>query len=552
MAKIDRTEIVSESSQYNNGAVSGNARALKVGTILNDQYYIQKVIGEGGFGITYIAVDKYLKINVAIKEYFPAQFATRNTLAGSDFISIIDGERKKYFMDGLKAYEYEANRLTRFNSLEGIVSVMNFFFANNTAYMVMEYIDGISLKEYLKQCNGIIPWTDVMKMMRPVINSLQIIHNAGIIHRDISPDNIMVDGEGKVTIIDFGSARYYEEDKSKTIMLKRGYAPPEQYLRNGKQGPWTDIYSLSATIYTMITGVRLPESLSLVEGSAKVVPIAKVVPDIPYQVEAAIYKGLAVQTENRIQSAAEFEKYLYDGVVIPEDNNKKKRIFIFVTFAIVLAIAIATIVAVAVNRSKLSRELEAETEVVNEEGTADSGNSRSGKTDAAKEDSGDIVAGDGLATTDNGSEDVEENSATNSSSYIPQRFKGVAQTQTSLIKSSDYSDGVAVKDVDSSVTDCKLPEEINGKKVVAIEGVGSNITSIYIPENVQTIMDGAFRNCVYLEYIYIPSSVTFISESAFANCLSLSEIEVSADNEQYYVEDKCLKDRDGSVVVELH
>lgn len=534
VSNFEKTELISEPIIEHRDKNLQNVRALKAGTILNDQYSIVKVIGEGGFGITYLGYDHYLKVNVAIKEYFPMQFASRNTTMGNDVISVIEGKRSVLFQEGLKAYEYEANRLTQFNTLEGIVNVMNFFFANNTAYMVMEYIDGITLKEYLSQNNGKIPWEMVLEMMEPVIVSLKVIHEAGIIHRDISPDNIMVDKNNKIKIIDFGSARYYEDDKSKTIMLKRGFAPPEQYLKNGKQGPWTDVYSLMATMYKMITGVCLPESLAIVEGNAKIKPISDFVSNIPHFVENLIYEGLAVEVEDRLHSAEEVWRYLYGGETI----KRKKRLTRTQRIGSLIVMLMVIIIGAVLYLGRMAQNNNFEKiKMLNERSDGSNLAEQEVQNNLEKSKANDI-------------QDTEENTVNEKNQYLPERFKELAPLGKSYISYTQYEDGVVIEEIDASVTECLLPQEIDGRPVRAIEGIGTNLTALFIPENVKEIKDAAFRNCVYLEYIYIPSSVISISENAFANCFSIKQIEIAPDNEYFYMDDNRLMNTNGDVIFE--
>ena len=197
----------------------------------------------------------------------------------------------------------EASNLAKFQQEDGIVSVKNFFYENNTAYMVMEYIDGDTLKEYLAQHGEKLPYEIVLSMMRPVMKSLTVVHEAGIIHRDISPDNIMVTKDGKMKLIDFGAARFIgnEDEKSLTVMLKEGYAPPEQYQTNGKQGPWTDVYALCATMYRMLSGI-VP-----VEAPARVMNgnIISSIQGVSVRVNNAIAKGMALETSSRYDTISD-------------------------------------------------------------------------------------------------------------------------------------------------------------------------------------------------------------------------------------------------------
>ena len=295
------------------GAYGSNPRALPPLTILNGKYTVGKVIGEGGFGITYLGLELNLKLKVAIKEYYPSELAARDT--SSDIkttLSVLSTGGEEYFQKGLERFVKEAENLARFNSLPGIVSVKDFFYENNTAYMVMEYIDGITLTQYLKEHGEKLPYTQVLDMMKPVMGSLQTVHEAGIIHRDISPDNIMVTKDGKVKLIDFGAARFVgnNDAKSLTVILKHGYAPPEQYQTDGKQGPWTDVYALAATMYRMITGAVPQEATDRMVAQDKLEPLASYVNNLPTNVSEAVFHGMNVKIEKRASSIKEFEDAL--------------------------------------------------------------------------------------------------------------------------------------------------------------------------------------------------------------------------------------------------
>ena len=327
-----------------------NTRALTNSSILNGKYMIQTILGEGGFGITYLAFDLVLKEKVAIKEYFPSALATRDTTSNkTDEITIITGESDENFKKGLEKFVNEASNLAKFQKEEGIVSVKNFFYENNTAYMVMEYIDGDTLKEYLAQHGEKLPYETVLNMMKLVMKSLVVVHEAGIIHRDISPDNIMVTKDGKMKLIDFGAARFVgnEDEKSLTVMLKEGYAPPEQYQTNGNQGPWTDVYALCATIYRMLSGTVPVEAPARVMNREMLAPIQ----DVPGKVNKAIIKGMSIDVISRHQTI----KALLESL---EKNTKKTSIAIM-SFAIVVLV-----IAVVVKKVNIMNK---ETEVVTSE-----------------------------------------------------------------------------------------------------------------------------------------------------------------------------------------
>lgn len=296
---------------------------LKYGKILNNRYVIEEVLGEGGFGITYKGIDRLLDVEVAIKEYFPQGFVTRNNVYSQE-ITITQMKYEDLFYKGKQRFLSEARVLAKFNKEPGIVSVTDFFEENNTAYIVMEYLDGITLKGYMEY-NGLLSVNDILELMFPLMKALDVVHKAGLIHRDISPDNIMLLGNGGVKLMDFGAARMYTEfgQKSLSIMLKHGYAPEEQYRTHGVQGPWTDIYALSATIYKCITGITPLESLQRVLADTLKSPSQLGVAIQPWQ-EYALLKGLSVRQEDRYQNIQEFCMDLYgDG----NNINYQKKVY---------------------------------------------------------------------------------------------------------------------------------------------------------------------------------------------------------------------------------
>lgn len=290
---------------------------LTPGTILAGKYLTVKTLGEGGFGITYLGYNLQLDIKVAIKEYFPEGLAARDH-THSEQVSVYGGERDTLFQDGAQKFMQEARSLARFSSLPGIVSVNDFFHENGTAYIVMKYLEGVTLKEYVEKRGGKIPASEALSLVHPVLESLTQVHDAGIIHRDISPDNVMIT-DGGAYLIDFGAARSFASAHSMSVLLKFGYAPEEQYRSKGEQGPWTDVYSLCATLYWCITGQKPPEALERLEEDTISLPSvlgAAVAPGV----EQALMKGLEVYRKNRIQSMRELATYLY-----ATENNQAKK-----------------------------------------------------------------------------------------------------------------------------------------------------------------------------------------------------------------------------------
>jgi serine/threonine protein kinase len=208
----------------------------------------------------------------------------------------------------------EAKSLARFRKLPGIVAVNDFFQENGTAYIVMEYVEGKTVKDYLAEMGGRLPAAQVFEMLKPVMDSLSKVHNAGIIHRDISPDNIMLDTDGSMKLLDFGAAREFANsgDESMSVMLKHGFAPEEQYRSRGVQGPWTDVYALCATMYKCMTGITPLESNER-RISDDVKPPSELGIVIDPAQEAVLMKGMAVLQEDRWQSVSELYGALYEA-----------------------------------------------------------------------------------------------------------------------------------------------------------------------------------------------------------------------------------------------
>lgn len=383
---------------------------LRPFTVLQNKYMIGRVIGVGGFGITYIGWDMNLQTYIAIKEYYPESFVTRNTQTENASNQVVAKEaNKEDYEKGLKRYVEEAQNLSRFYTLPGIVSVKDFFYENGTAYIVMEYINGINLKEYLNNAGGKLPEATVLSLMKPVFESLFIVHNGGLVHRDISPDNIMVTTEGKIKVIDFGAARENNgsADKTFTVILKHGYAPPEQYYAKGNQGPWTDIYSLCAAMYKMLTGEVPPNSIERMENDEYVAPSAHGVTVSP-RTEYVLQRGLAVKTSDRYQNIGQLISDLYGSEPItpvpnqptpvaslatnnvtqqsmylsePVEKKSKKGLVIGIICGVV-AVAILAVVLILVNGKKdKDKDTTETTETTTEASTATS-------TDATTENPG--------------------------------------------------------------------------------------------------------------------------------------------------------------------
>ncbi len=290
---------------------------LPPGTVLQGKYLIGRVLGQGGFGITYLAWDLNLNLKLAIKEYMPLDLACRT--AGQEEVNVYKKSLAESYKYGLDKYLEEAQTLARFNDNPNTVNVSDFFRANGTAYMVMNYIDGINLKEYLAKQKEPLHFEKALEIFMPVLDALKEVHKAGLLHRDISPDNILITKNGRVVLIDFGAARQAVGDRGHTlsVIMKPGFSPEEQYHSRGKQGPWTDIYAVAASIYYTITGQAPPESLSRLSEDTMELPSALGF-SIEPEHEAILLKAMSIKAKNRYQSIEEFQKALSNKLVVEE------------------------------------------------------------------------------------------------------------------------------------------------------------------------------------------------------------------------------------------
>ncbi len=299
-----------------------NSYSLPLETILAGKYLVGRVIGEGGFGITYVGYDLAQKVKIAIKEFYVRELAVRDIHTPSG-LAVTASSQGTVFQQEKRKFLEEAQRLARFWGLAGIVEVRDFFQENGTAYIIMEFVEGQTFQQVIDRQGGRVPPGQVLEMMRPVMESLEKVHQAGLIHRDISPDNIMITPDMKGKLIDFGAARnFIQRAQNMSVILKPHYAPLEQYSSNGRQGPWTDVYGLCATMYRAITGclpnlatdrqerdfLRYPSELGI---------------KMPENQEAALMRGLSLPARERFQSMGELMRALYSSQ-LGLDSGKMK------------------------------------------------------------------------------------------------------------------------------------------------------------------------------------------------------------------------------------
>ncbi len=291
---------------------------LPAGTVLNRQYVVGRALGQGGFGITYLGWDLYLDIPIAIKEYYPNGMVSRepNNLVtaahhGEAAVARFQKNRDRFLR--------EAKALARFSDIPEIVHIRNFFQANGTAYIVMEYLNGINLREYIQRKGGKLTVPETFEILRPIMEALARVHDTGLIHRDISPENIMMLARGGAKLLDFGSVRDIPDASaamtSTEPVVKPNFAPVEQYQRRGNLGPWTDVYALCATIYHCLTGQNP------VDAPTRMIRFTDMdwdqIPGLTPRQAEALRRGSALMPQDRISSVRELAQQLFDAPAQP-------------------------------------------------------------------------------------------------------------------------------------------------------------------------------------------------------------------------------------------
>lgn len=281
------------------------AFGLKQETILRGRYLTGRVLGQGGFGITYIGYDLTLDIKVAIKEYFPSGCATRNHTVSNQVQWNTAQFDRATWQAGCDSFLKEARRMAKIDSLPGIVRVRDTFPENQTAYIVMDYIEGETLKQRLQK-TGPMRFTECIRLLSPLMVSLDNVHRQGLIHRDISPDNIMIQPDGSVCLLDFGAAKdvSFQQTMASRQVAKKGFSPPEQYREKSSIGPWTDVYALCATIYYCVTGRLVPDAMDRMYDDTLTFDMSlfELLSDA---VVSALRDGLKLRSEERIQTVGE-------------------------------------------------------------------------------------------------------------------------------------------------------------------------------------------------------------------------------------------------------
>ena len=439
---------------------------LEEGTLLQDgRYQIGAVIGSGGFGITYAAWDYALSQPVAIKEYFPNVLCSRDTTK-EDTVTT-HPEQDGLYQVGLLRFSREARILSTLQNVRSVVTVLDWFEGNNTAYIVMQFVRGVPLDQYVKE-NATSP-QQLITMMRDIVEALILVHAQGILHRDISPGNILVQDDGTLKLIDFGAATVEErraQGKDQTVIFNRKYAPIEQYDENGIQGPWTDVYALSATMYALITG-RPPMESAARKGKDTLKSLSAQNIHLKRWQEKAIMDGLILQPEKRIQNMEIFRSILYH-LPLPE-QEKKRRAFIAKA---VIGAATASVVSFLIT--------------VNFTSGFNLGNHIRY-----------ALRGDGFhAVSYSGAAETLD---------IPEKRLGIRVTE---IETGAFQAAKELKSLSVPGSVCSVGE-------LAFNEC-SSLETVVLNEGVAELQPQAFASCVNLQAVYVPASLHTFSEETFS------------------------------------
>lgn len=558
--KIKSGESVCEHCGYDEN-IQNETHQLTAGTILKEQYLIGKVLGQGGFGITYLGWDMYLDIPVAIKEYFPNQTVMRDVAVSTDVVSY-SGDAGVRFRNNKERFMREAKMLARFSQVPEIVQVRNFFLANNTAYIVMEYVEGITLKQLVKEHGGVLPKEMTFEIIKPIIEALCKVHKAGLVHRDISPDNIMMLPNGRAKLLDFGAVRDVGGadvnsplSQSTEAILKQGYAPIEQYQNRGSLGPWTDVYALCATIYYCLTGKvptdapgRLLEDEEISFGG-----LGLTIEEID-----ALQKGMALRANDRVQSMDELLKLLEKGPIIgptpmqpdppgptpeppgptPEPTPKPKTSEWKKVLGAGLIIAAITLIVLLgkdfVNKSEngdynpVSEEESAEApEIVNYEGQCG-------------ENVNYFFDGEAKVLTITGTGDMYD---FNGTWQLEHQTTDPLHPERTYAPWSEFRDEILSVYIEDGVTsigenafeNCHNLGDVRFGKDIRSIGfqafLSTGITEAVLPEGLSEITGCAFNYCEALEKVFLPESLKILEGWAFNECPMLGAVVIGDETE---------------------
>ncbi len=324
---------------------------LPYGAILNGRYIVGKMLGQGGFGITYIGWDLAMERKVAIKEYYPSGQVSRNP-GSRDLTWYTNEQSRQTRQNGMQMFLKEARKMSKVDNLTNVVRVRDIFQENETAYIVMDFVEGETLKARLDK-TGPLTWKQAKDIFLPAIQAMEQVHQAGLVHRDISPDNLMLTPDGRVMILDLGAAKDLAINKgaSSAMVVKGGFSPPEQYAQQGGSGSWTDVYAMAATMYHSLTGVVPPTAVDRMQGEP--VNWALLASNgVPKHVISALQSAMALNAKERTQSMAELLRQCQSETAVVARKeppvSARKGNFRIIGFAAALCLAAALAVALFV------------------------------------------------------------------------------------------------------------------------------------------------------------------------------------------------------------
>lgn len=287
------------------------AYSLKPNTILNGRYLVGKMLGQGGFGITYIGLDLETEQKIAIKEFFPFGQVNRLQTTGTNVQWSANPQTQELRRNGLISFKREAEKMAKLDSVREVVQVHEVFAENETAYIVMDFVAGETLKAKLMK-DGIMPWAKARDVFLPVISAMERVHQAGLVHRDISPDNLMLDDDYNAKILDLGAAKDLTSSHgaSSVLVAKDGFSPLEQYGQRGGSGSWTDVYAMAATMYYTLTGTLPPVAVDRLENDSIKWDLPEFLA-LPENVQNALKHALAVSVKERTPDMKVFYEELF-------------------------------------------------------------------------------------------------------------------------------------------------------------------------------------------------------------------------------------------------
>ena len=489
---------------------------LPLGTLLrgssNRVYQLGAAKGQGGFGITYAALDLTTSTRVAVKEYYPTRCAVRDHMNG---VVPATGQLEA-FRSGMHSFLEEAKTLSTVGALPSVVSIRDYFESNGTAYLVMEYVEGDPLHEVVAK-TGPMSEDVLMPVLKDLMRDLSILHRANVIHRDISPDNLILTPQGTLKLLDFGAARSMQDGKSMTVMLKAGFSPVEQYQSKG-QGPYTDVYALAGTIYYCLTGKVPPTAIDRITED-ELVPPTQLGAKLKKRREEALLWAMAVQPTARPQNMDIFTNAMFP--VVPtstqtQDAPKDRQVRF---------------------DTQTGKPLTQEGRVPRFDTNTGKPLTQEGQVPRFDTNTGKRLTGTERSPVDQGREARKSRKGLFLGLGAGAALIAVAVLVLVLLSGGTTKDGyryrvsggdIHITGYTGSSSVLTVPETVKDRKVVTLrEGAFSgirNVTAITIPESVTTVEAGAFSQLPKLEMVTVLGKSTRIEKGAFSGCGSLRAI----------------------------